>query len=188
MRTLIVLMALAIVVFSVRPTLALNADFAVSGDLGLAPTTLGCTTHTYTAICPAGHSCSCYKLTKASLHTANFPFGIQIPPGTTKAFFALDKADRTGSAGTCRPLYGEVDYTAASGPDAVQIFVFGVMCNPFFAGGPFSLSGGGAIESATLATPIGLLSPTGFGTATGTYLPGSTGQSFTLDLTANVTP
>ena len=188
MRTLTVSMALAVLFFSVSPTLALNADFTVSGNFGLAPTTLGCTTHTYTAMCPATHTCVCYKVSEASLHAANLPSGITIPPGTTKAFFAVDKTDLTGAAATCRPLYGEIDYTATSGIDAVQIFVFGVMCNPFSAGSPFSLSGGGAIESATIAVPPFIISPTGYGIATGSYLPGSTGQTFTLDLTANVSP
>src|SRR5215472_12037298 len=132
MRRLITLLTVAIMAVSATPVLAqISAQFDVSGHLGLAATTAGCTTHTYTAVCPAADSCSCYKLSKASLHSANLPFGLTIPPGTTRAFLAVDGKDGTGSGGTCKPVYGEIDYAANSGPDTVQIFLFGTLCNPF---------------------------------------------------------
>jgi hypothetical protein len=188
MRTLRILLAAAIVSLSATPVLAVgvNASFKVTGNLGLAANAAGCTNpNRYTSICPSADTCTCYKLSKASLHVANLPLGVTIPPGRTTAFFAVD-GKGTGSAGTCQPVYGDIHYAASAGPDTVEIFVFGTLCSPFSLGAPFSLSGGGAIESATIQLQFfGEIHPVGYGTANGSYLPGSLTQTFTLKITAN---
>jgi hypothetical protein len=189
MNRLRILLTVAIVSLSAAPALAITATFKVSGNLGLQADATGCTSHPYTAMCPIADSCSCYKVSKTSLHATNLPPGVTIPPGKTTAFFAVDGEDGTGSAGTCKPVYGEVDYLSDNMQDSVQIFMFGSLCNPFSAGAPLSISGGGAIEEAMFEVMIGPfevpIEVVGFGTAVGTYSPGSTGQTFTLSLTAN---
>jgi hypothetical protein len=159
----------------------ISATFSVSGNLIPAATTAKCTGLAYPALCPADHNCSCYKISKASLHSTTI-LGKKLPPGTTKAFFAVDSQDGTGSHGTCEPVYGEVSYSSNDGVDSAQIFAFGSLCTPFKPdplAEPFVISGGGAIERAI----IDFFPVSGYGIATGTYTPG---QTFTLSLEAVV--
>lgn len=189
MRKLSILLTIAIVALGASSALAFTGSITVSGNLALASSTTGCTSRPYPAICPTADDCVCYKLSKASLHSAGLPGGVSIPPGTTKAFFARDETDKTGSAGTCDPVYGEVDYTGNDGVSNAQIFVFGSLCtpSPLSPGGPLTVSGGGAIESAVLETPIGPLDVSGYGTAAGTYQPLVSPPAFTMSITGELT-
>jgi hypothetical protein len=194
MRRFSSLLIVSIVLVNARLAVAqeVTAHFKVSGNLGVAAAN-DCNSVTYPKFCPSADDCACFALSRHSKHFAQPIEGIKIPPGTEKAYFAVDEKDGTGSGpGTCDPLYGEVDYKADSGPDAVTIFLFGSVCGSFAAGEsplsvPFQIPGGGAVESAVIESPFGLLAPAGYGIGTGVYTPGAT-QNFSLSLTAVVLP
>lgn len=185
MRKIIVLLTIAILALGASPVLAINATFTVTGHLGVAISAGECTSLAYPDICPSGHTCVCYSATKTSLHTASGGL-LTIPPGTTQVDVSVDATDTTSHPG-CRPAWGEIQYTQTGGTDTATIEFFASLCQPLAATLPQSFSGGGALTSATLDTPLGVVSGiTGFGTATGTYFAGVGGSNLTLNLTATL--
>jgi hypothetical protein len=189
MRKLIVLMTIAVLAFGASPVLAITLQntFKVSGHLGVTTSTGKCTSLTYPAMCPSADNCICYTATKTSLHSATGGI-LTIPPGTTKVAVSVDTKDATSHPG-CSPAWGEIQYNQTGGSDMATIEFFASLCKPLASTSPQTFSGGGALTSATLVFegfPVSGI--TGFGTATGTYSAGASGDNFTLNLTAVITP
>lgn len=183
MRKLIVLSAITILALA-SPVLALDETFTVGGNLGVATSAGKCTELAYPAMCPSA-SCTCYTATKTSLHTASGGI-LTIPPGTTEVAVSVDTADITSHPG-CSPAWGEIKYTQTDGEDSATIEFFASLCKPFAVGSPLTFSGGGALtESTFVIDGLPFSGITGFGTATGTYLAGASGQNLTLSLTATL--
>jgi hypothetical protein len=183
MRKLMILSAIAILAFVASPVLA-QTTFTVSGHLA-TPTAGRCTLLSYAANCPSGDACVCYTATKPSLHTASGGI-VTIPPGVTQVQVSVDNTDKTSTPG-CKPAWGEVEYTANSGPDTATVEFFASLCPAITAGQPLSFSGGGALTNSLFEVPIlGDISIDAIGTATGTYSSGAAGQNLTLNLTANI--
>jgi len=187
MRKILILIAIAVLGFKVMPALAqipYNADFQVSGNLGISSSSTACSTG-YAAFCPSNHTCKCLTASQASLHNASGG-SITIPPGVTTVDVAKDVTDVTNTPpGGCFPAYADVNYVSTDGTAHATINIFATLCKPVVAGGPLSFSGGGAIEQATLID-VFPITVTGWGTLTGTYAPTSTsGQNLTLDLMAS---
>jgi hypothetical protein len=181
MRKLIVLSAIAVLALA-SPALAFNETFTVTGNLGVATSAGKCTSLAYPAMCPAADTCVCYTAKKTSLHTAKGGT-LTIPPGTTQVAVSVDTTDITSHPG-CSPAWGEVHYVSTNGLDSATIEFFASLCKPLAAGSPQTFSGGGALTNAV----FGFLGATGFGTATGTYFAGASGQNLTLNLIAIVVP
>ncbi len=187
MRRLIVLTAALILALGAKPALAqitFNDTFTITGHLGISTSSTACTAAgTYTALCPAA-DCTCYAVTKASLHHTSVL--VTIPPGTTNVAVAVDFKNGTSTPG-CYAAYGKVVYTASSGPDHAKILFFARLCNRFFPGAPLSFSGGGAIADASFLVSGIPFTLTGYGTAFGTYSPAPSGQTLSLSLAATAT-
>ncbi len=183
MRKLIVLSAIAVLALA-SPALAFNETFTVTGNLGVATSAGKCTSLSYPSLCPSGDNCVCYTAKKTSLHTAK---GIlTIPPGTTQVAVSVDTTDMTSHPG-CAPAWGEIQYNqSGGGADNATIEFFASLCKPLAPGSPQTFSGGGALTSSTFVIGIFPIDVTGFGTATGTYFAGATGQNLTLNLIAAV--
>jgi hypothetical protein len=185
MRKMMILSAIAIIAFVASPVLA-QTTFTVSGHL--ATPTAGRCALPYAANCPSDDACVCYAATKPSLHTASGGI-VTIPPGVTKVQVSVDTSDKTSTPG-CKPAWGEVQYTADSGPDTATVEFFASLCPAITAGQPLSFSGGGALTNSLFEIPslsfLGAFSIDAIGTATGTYSSGAAGQNLTLNLTANI--
>lgn len=187
MRKVLILIAIAALAFKATPALAqiTFADtFTVTAHLASSSNPALCTAPgTYTAFCPIADTCKCLSATKANLHNGNTI--VTIPPGTTTVAVARDNTEATSTPPGCFPAYAYVHYVAnAPSSDNALINMFGTLCKPLVAGGPLSFSGGGAIESASFVVGPFLVSLVGWGTVTGTYAPGTTGQNLTLNLAA----
>jgi len=183
MRKMMILSAIAILAFVASPVLA-QTTFTVSGHLA-TPTAGRCTLLSYAANCPSGDACVCYTATKPSLHTASGGI-VTIPPGVTEVQVSVDTSDKTSTPG-CKPVWGEVMYTADSGPDTATVEFFASLCPAITAGQPSSFSGGGALTNSLFEVPfLGDISIDAIGTATGTYASGAAGQNLTLNLMANI--
>jgi outer membrane protein assembly factor BamB len=99
---------------------------------------------------------------------------VGVPRGATTVRITTDNADATSAPG-CSPAYGEVNYASNNTANSATINFFAALCKPLRIGGPASLSGGGAIEHATLAGAGFPITVSGFGTLTGTYAPAQGG-------------
>ncbi len=193
MRKILILIAIAALAFKVTPALAqitFTDTFTVTGNLALSSNPALCTAlGTYTAFCPTADNCKCLSATQANLHNGNTI--VTIPPGTTTVAVAKAKGDSTGTSPNplgCFPAYAYVHYVANSpSSDNALINIFGTLCKPLVAGAPLNFSGGGAIESASFVVGPFQVSVVGWGTVTGTYAPGTTGQNLTLNLNAQAT-
>jgi hypothetical protein len=180
MHKLIVLSAIAVLALA-SPALALNETFTVTGNLGVATSPGKCTSLPYPSMCPSA-GCVCYTAKKTSLHTASGGI-LTIPPGTTQVAVSVDPALITSHPG-CSPAWGEIQYQQTGGSDMATIEFFASLCKPVAAGSPQTFSGGGALTDSLLVVDGFAFDLTGYGTATGTYFAGASGQNLTLNLTA----